>query len=41
LANKPFERLLPIKRLGDLKSLRIGGVLEIARRAANEIILGK
>ena len=41
LANQPLERLLSIKRLGGVKSLRIAAVLEIARRTANEIIRGK
>jgi len=41
LANQPLERLLSIKGLGDVKILRIAAALEIARRAASEIIHGK
>ncbi len=38
LANQPLERLLTIKGLGDVKILRIAAALEIARRAASEMI---
>ena len=38
LANQPLETLLEIKGLGDVKILRIAAALEIARRAANEMI---
>lgn len=38
LANQPLESLLTIKGLGDVKILRIAAALEIARRAANEIV---
>lgn len=41
LANQPLESLLTIKGLGDVKILRIAAALEIARRAANEIIREK
>jgi DNA repair protein RadC len=38
LANRPLEDLLSVKGLGDVKILRIAAALEMARRAANEII---
>jgi DNA repair protein RadC len=41
LANQPLEALLSIKGLGDVKILRIAAALEIARRAASEIIREK
>jgi DNA repair protein RadC len=41
LANQPLERLLTIKGLGDVKILRIAAALEIARRAASEIVRGR
>ena len=41
LANQPLERLLSIKGLGDVKILRIATALELARRAASEIVRGR
>lgn len=38
LANQPFEKLMQIKGLGDVKIIRIAAAFEISRRIVNKVI---
>ncbi len=38
LANQPFERLMKIEGLGEVKIIRIAAAFEIARRIVREVI---
>jgi len=38
MANQPFEKLLKIKGLGDVKIVRIAAAFEISRRIVNEVL---